>query len=227
MTEVPREKQYEELVRVEEIHGRHSLGVMMNQVWNDDPKRLSFVFARYKFVGKMLEGFRNVLEIGCGDGFPSQIVAQSVQNLDLSDFDPFFINEAKQNISKRKNIQDVIHHDLLEMEFQKKYDAIYLLDVLEHIDPENEQIFLNNLCKSLNPNGVAIIGMPSLESQEYASKQSKEGHVNCKTGDDLKSTLKTHFDSVFLFSMNDEVIHTGFNKMAHYLMALCVNQKSN
>ncbi len=30
---------------------------------------------------------------------------------------------------------------------------------------------------------------------------------------------------VFLFSMNDEVVHTGFSKMAHYLLALCVTPK--
>jgi len=33
--------------------------------------------------------------------------------------------------------------------------------------------------------------------------------------------LKNYFNNVFLFSMNDEVVHTGFNKMAHYLIAIC------
>jgi len=26
---------------------------------------------------------------------------------------------------------------------------------------------------------------------------------------------------VFSFSMNDEVVHTGFEKMAHYLFVIC------
>ena len=30
-----------------------------------------------------------------------------------------------------------------------------------------------------------------------------------------------HFRNVFIFSMNDEVVHTGFYPMAHYLFALC------
>mgnify|MGYP007028595943 CR=1 FL=1 len=34
------------------------------------------------------------------------------------------------------------------------------------------------------------------------------------------------FDNVFLFSMNDEVVHTGFTPMAHYLFALCVGPKT-
>jgi len=65
------------------------------------------------------------------------------------------------------------------------------------------------------------VGMPSLESQAHASPQSKEGHVNCKTGKDLKRLMQDYFHNVFLFSMNDEVVHTGFYPMAHYLIAVC------
>jgi len=67
--------------------------------------------------------------------------------------------------------------------------------------------------------------MPSLESQRYASPQSKAGHVNCKSGPDLKKTMEEYFHSVFLFSMNDEVVHTGFYPMAQYLLALCAHPK--
>src|SRR5262249_47894355 len=33
--------------------------------------------------------------------------------------------------------------------------------------------------------------------------------------------LEKYFAHVFIFSMNDEVVHTGFSPMAHYLFALC------
>ena len=78
---------------------------------------------------------------------------------------------------------------------------------------------------SLDENGIMIVGMPSLESQAYASPQSKAGHVNCKSGDDMKTLLNRYFHNVFLFSMNDEMVHTGFSPMAHYLMALCCGKK--
>jgi hypothetical protein len=70
------------------------------------------------------------------------------------------------------------------------------------------------------PHGIAIFGMPSLESQSYASPQSKAGHVNCKSGDALRAVLERYFHTVFVFSMNDEVVHTGFYPMAHYLLAV-------
>jgi len=97
--------------------------------------------------------------------------------------------------------------------------------VIEHIPPEKEYTFIFNLWASVAEHGVLIIGSPSLESQAYASPQSKIGHVNCKSGCALKLLLERYFHTVFLFSMNDEVIHTGFYPMAHYLFALCSHRR--
>jgi len=82
------------------------------------------------------------------------------------------------------------------------------------------------MAASLEPPGVAIVGMPSLESQPYASPLSREGHVNCKSAPDLKQVMQRSFHDVFIFSMNDEVVHTGFYALAHYLFALCVGKRA-
>jgi hypothetical protein len=41
----------------------------------------------------------------------------------------------------------------------------------------------------------------------------------------LKRLMLQHFHDVFMFSMNDEVVHTGFHALAHYLFALCVGKR--
>jgi hypothetical protein len=117
-------------------------------------------------------------------------------------------------------------HDMLAGPIAPPFDAAYALDVLEHIEESREDLFIGNIAASLAPPGVAIVGMPSLESQEYASPGSKEGHVNCKSAPDLKRVMQRHFHEVFIFSMNDEVVHTGFYALAHYLFALCVGKRS-
>jgi hypothetical protein len=100
------------------------------------------------------------------------------------------------------------------------FDGAFCLDVLEHIAPEAESRFVLNVCESLTDDGVFVVGIPSLESQVYASEISKAGHVNCKTGEDLRAFMLKFFSNVFLFSMNDEVVHTGYAPMAHYLFAI-------
>jgi len=198
---------------------------MTSQAWYDDPKRLAFTLSRYKFVAKMLSGAGHVLEVGCADAFGTRIVVQEVQQLTATDFDPLFVEDANSRMSDRWKFTCKAH-DMLKGPFRGEFDGMYALDVLEHILPENEDRFLSNMAASLTGHGVLIIGMPSLESQPYASPLSKEGHVNCKTMPDLKATMQRYFHNVFMFSMNDEVVHTGYHKMAHYLFAMCCGKKS-
>jgi cyclopropane fatty-acyl-phospholipid synthase-like methyltransferase len=172
----------------------------------------------------MLAGSEHVLEIGCGDAFGTRLVQQQVKALSATDFDEVFIRDVEERMVERWKFR-VFGHDLLAEPIPGAYDGIFALDVLEHIRPEDEGTFLTNALAPLTPAGVAIIGMPSLESQAYASAPSREGHINCKTAPDLEALMKTYFHNVFMFSMNDEVVHTGYHKMAHYLLALACQKR--
>jgi len=216
------EPQYEDLYEVLENHGRAEFGIMANQSWNDDPKRTLFTLSRYKFVAKMLNNKNHALEIGCADAFGTRLVQQTVKKVTASDIDPLFISDAKERMNKLWPLDLEIHDFVKEPLLKNQYDCGYSLDVLEHIDKENEDAFIRNIKSSLVENSPLIIGIPSTESQKYASKQSKIGHVNCKTGEELKVFLENHYKNVFIFSMNDEVVHTGFFRMSNYLFALCV-----
>ena len=77
-------------------------------------------------------------------------------------------------------------------------------------------------CKSyLNPNGIFICGVPSIESQLYASEVNKESHINCMEFKELISLANKSFKNVLPFGMNDEIIHTGYRKMCHYNIVVC------
>ncbi|HLI11524.1 MAG TPA: class I SAM-dependent methyltransferase [Alphaproteobacteria bacterium] len=214
-----KEPQYQVHLKAASERGFERLGLSGNESWHEDPKHLVFVLARYKFVAKMLAGRRHVLEIGCGDAFGTRIVQAEVGKLTATDFDPVFVDDIKQRMVPRWRF-DVFVHDFLDGPVPGNFDAVYALDVLEHIEAARERIFLANAFAGLGEHGVAIIGMPSLESQSYASAQSKAGHVNCKSAPELKALMEEFFHNVFMFSMNDEVVHTGHHKMAHYLIAL-------
>jgi len=219
-----REPQYQECIEAVAERGFERLGLRSSQSWHDDPKHLLFRLARYKFVAKMLSGSEHVLEIGCGDAFGTRLVQQEVKALSATDFDAVFIKDVEARMVERWRFP-VFTHDLLDGPIVGSYDGIYALDVLEHIAQKDERTFLKNAFAPLAQNGVGILGMPSLESQAYASPTSRAGHVNCKSMPDLKKLMQTYFHNVFMFSMNDEVVHTGYYPMAHYLFALGANKK--
>ena len=223
--ETTREPQYQVCLKYAEERGLERMGLMTSQAWYDDPKRLTFTLARYKFAAKMLAGRKHVLEVGCADAFATRIVVQEVEKLTATDFDPVFIQDVKDRMDERWKF-DCMVHDMLDGPMPGSYDGVYSLDVLEHILPKDEEQFITNMLAPLSEHGAAVIGMPSLESQVYASPVSIEGHVNCKTMPDFKALMERHFHNVFMFSMNDEVVHTGYHKMAHYLFALCAGKKT-
>jgi hypothetical protein len=37
--------------------------------------------------------------------------------------------------------------------------------------------------------------------------------------------MQTYFHNVYAFSMNDEVVHTGYHAMAHYNLVLCCGKR--
>ena len=142
---------------------------MANQVWIDDPKHFLFSLSRYKFVSKIFHNFNNVLEIGCGDGFYSTVVKQSVKKLTCIDFDPVFINDAKEKNNKKWKIK-FFENKIIKKKFKGLYDGVYSLDVFEHIK-KNEKTFIKNSISGLRKNGVYILGIPSLESRDTHLKQ--------------------------------------------------------
>lgn len=216
----PKETQYAAL----HAKQRFQMGLMSGHAYLEDPKRLAFTLSRYKFVSKILAGSTKTLEIGCADGFGSPLVAREVGQLVATDFDESFVSDARQTHPYSSEIE-FRAHDILAGPIDQGFDSAYALDVLEHIPIEAEELFVRNICDSLITSSRCIFGMPSAESQIHASPISVEGHVNCKTAPNLKIFLEKFFRHVFIFSMNDEVVHTGFTPMAQYLLAVACEKK--
>lgn len=219
-----REPQYHVHLDTRDEKGITKFGLQNNYSWHNDPKHFMFTLSRYKFVSKMLAGREKVLEIGCGDAMGTRLVLQTVGHVTAVDFDPIYIEDAKERADADWPMENFVH-DITEKPVPGEFDAIYTLDMLEHIAPEKEDDVMTNVLASLKPHGAFLAGIPSLASQRYAHPKSREGHVNCKDGDDFKAAMGKWFHNVFMFSMNDEVVHTGFFPMAHYLFALCTSAR--
>ena len=217
-------KSVQDLLKKYDGSSREKFGINALLKWHIDPRQFFISQSRYKFVSKILRGKNDVLEVGCSDGFNSRIVLQEVNNLSICDIDDHLLKNAIE-IKNNKWNYSIFKHNFILGPTKKKYDAVYALDVLEHISIFKEKYFLKNICLSLKKSGVVVIGLPSLEFQKYSRPKKISGHINCKTGEQLKKLLSNYFDNVFIFSMNDEVVHTGFQKMACYLFAVCTNLK--
>jgi 2-polyprenyl-3-methyl-5-hydroxy-6-metoxy-1,4-benzoquinol methylase len=194
------------------------LGEMHAASYQTDPKHGAFVWARYNFVARMLAGSQRVLEVGCGDTSFAPVVAAVVDQL---------VGIDQQLYTSEPKIQ-IAQHDILEGPYgdpATPWDAVYALDVLEHIRPEVEDVALSHMRYHLRSHGTMIIGMPSQESQVYASSESLKHHCNCKTEPSLLKTMRRHFRNVYPFGMNDSVLLCSYPPFMQYRFVIATGKK--
>ena len=132
--------------KIQSSSERLTMGKHTSHAFRNDPKHLAFSMSRYKFVSKILEDYNSALEVGAGDGFQSEIVRQNVKNLTLSDIAEY---NKKDYLNSFPNRSNYLIHDFTKKKLSKKFEAIYLNDVLEHIPKNKEVKFIKNIKYSL------------------------------------------------------------------------------
>ncbi len=191
----------------------------------NDPKHMCFVLSRYKFCSKMLAGKKVIMEIGSGDGFGLPTIAQSAEKVYAVDWDKRLLKGNAIRLKHLKNIK-YLHVDLNKNSPDVKVDGAFLIDVIEHLEPKKEDIFFSNIIKCLKNDSVLIIGTPNVTAFQYATPRSKIQHINLKSMQTLYKLMEKYFENVFMFGMNDEVLHTGYAPMCHYIWAIGAGLRS-
>ena len=204
--------------------GELSLGPWTSYSLVHDPKHMAFVLARYKFCAKMLDGKQTVMEVGSGDGFGLPIVAQHVGHVHCLDWDTRLLEGNARRLAHLKNVS-YLRVDLNRQSPGIVADGAFSIDVIEHLEPEREAVFLEHVIDALTPGGVLITGTPNVASAVHASPRSQVQHINLKSMESLRALMERYFENVFMFGMNDEVVHTGYAPMCHYIWSVAAGKK--
>lgn len=191
--------------------------------FRNDPKRLAFVLSRYKFSAKMICKNNHVLELGCSSGIGAPILAEFAKSYTGIDLDEQALATARENFV---DTTFTFHYDDFMGKSYGKFGAVVSLDVVEHILPDYESTYFTTILENLDEDGMCVIGTPNITSSPYASEFSKMGHVNMYSQERLVAVLKNYFYHVLPFGMNDEVVHTGYAPMTHYIFCVCCHKKN-
>lgn len=186
------------------------------------PRRMLRSMAYYKFAARMIGTCKTVLDIGCGEGLGTWLLAMECGNALGIDLDDQSIAIAKANWNSPK-----VSFECRNL-FQCTafgYDGVVSFDALEHLPRDISSSYLKSVADHLVPEGVAIVGTANITGQQYALDITKMGCVNLYSSERLEMELRAYFKHVFIFAASDEVVHTGFLPMAQYLIALACFKK--
>jgi 2-polyprenyl-3-methyl-5-hydroxy-6-metoxy-1,4-benzoquinol methylase len=146
----------------------------------------------YETIGPFLNG--KILEIGSGIGNLSAYFIKDGKNISLSDYDENYVNFLKKRYHEKSD-SEIFHLDLSTKNFTKKYyhlvdtyDAVFLLNVLEHIEDDKAAII--NCAYLLKPGGILLVLVPAY-SILFSKMDKLLGHYRRYTLCSLKQTLDT------------------------------------
>ena len=99
----------------------------------------------------------NILDIGCGIGFSTHIIALNKDSITVEgiDIDTNKVEVASCYFKDEKKSFRVA--DINHMEIMKKYDSIVISDTFYLLSPQNQAAFIKKTAKSLCDNGTLIV----------------------------------------------------------------------
>lgn len=219
------QKKYSQLIT--RMYDEYSGGINFSSEYayfvEHDILQLFIRLARYKFVARMISKTDTVLDVGCGSGLGSIFLSQHCKYVYGCDVKLTEIEDARK-INRRKNVE-FLHTDLFKLDKAKKYDVIVAMDVVEHYSVRQAQKLLQEMSLHVNAQGILIIGTPSKYSYPYQGKLSQASHKHCYDQEELVRLIGKFFHRTLPFSMNDELVHTGFGKLAWYYMVIGMYKK--
>jgi len=144
----------------------------------------------FKFLPRSV---KKVLDIGAGNGFVEELLIQD-KNIKIFGND---ISAAAVKKLKNKFKGEFRKESVYKMRFPKKtFDAIFALEVLEHIPPSKVFNVLNKVREILRKKGSFIVSVPTNEGLEKM-KENPNGHTRTYTENLIRAELKISGFKIF------------------------------
>lgn len=119
------------------------------------------------------KNIKSVIDIGCGAGYYTKYILQNNIYCEGYDGNPF-VDEITSGVCRCLDFTK-------EIIFENTFDCALCLEVAEHIPKKYEDVFINNICNSVEKDIILSWAIPG---------QGGYGHVNEKNNDDVKDIFK-------------------------------------
>lgn len=123
------------------------IALLPDDEWNHNARYHGYL------LGQMPERCRQILEIGCGTGTFSRLLAGRAEKVLAIDLSPQMIRLARERSERHPNIDFVVGDVMARQLADNRFDCIVTLTTLHHLPTE---ILLRKIRKALKPGGVFV-----------------------------------------------------------------------
>jgi SAM-dependent methyltransferase len=145
---------------------------------------------RYHFVAPLVAG-REVLDIACGEGYGSALIARHAARVTGADIAPAAIAHARACYAAQPNL-DFREADCAALPFaDASFDVVVSFETLEHIAAQ--EAFLDEVRRVLRPDGFVVLSCPNRVEYSDQRDHVNEFHVRELYRDELATLIGARF----------------------------------
>jgi len=164
--------------------------------WTAEPMINYEHLHRYGFAKEFVEG-KKVLDLACGEGYGSAILAEKAEEVIGIDINEVVIKHActkyvKDNLKFMKSSMTEV-----AIEENKLFDVIICFEALEHIEEQNKAIA--EVKRLLKDGGIFIVSMPNKYIYSDLSNCKNPWHKKELYFDEFKGLLKSNFNHAVFY----------------------------
>lgn len=151
---------------------------------------------RYAWCARLIGG-KDVLDIACGEGYGSVMLAAHARSVVGVDIDQATIEHAKNMYAGRGNLR-FERGDAAEIPLDDaSVDVVVSFETIEHHDRHREMIA--EIRRVLRPDGILVLSSPNRDVYSKLSGQYNEFHVKELDFTELDELLREQFDDIVYF----------------------------
>ncbi len=151
---------------------------------------------RYAMARDAVAG-KDVLDIACGEGYGSALLAQTARSVTGVDVDPKAVAHAEAKYGGAN--ARFLHGECVAIPVgDASVDVVVSFETIEHIS--EHEIFLSEIRRVLRPGGLVLISTPERENYDTTQTTANPFHVREMSGEEFHALLKNRFAHVALLS---------------------------
>jgi O-antigen biosynthesis protein len=161
--------------------------------WAPDPQVVYEHFHRYLWAAALASG-RRVLDLGCGEGYGSAILAGSAESVRGIDVDARAVEHARLNyVAPNLSFGEGDATDLGALG-RDAFDMVVAFEVIEHLEEHDE--LLDRVREVLSPDGLLVLSTPDRGAYAQAREEPNPHHARELSEAELRELLGERFEHV-------------------------------
>lgn len=175
-----------------------------------------YLAGRYALVLELLEraglAGGKLLDIGCGDGALSYLMAMSGWDVTGLDYSPTGLGYAREKFREEGARASLMRGDSCRLPVKDgSLDAVVAADIIEHL--AEQEAFLSEVHRVLKPGGAAVITTPVKVTETPVDPE----HVREFSADEFRETLGRFFGGVKIVQSHPAKCVARYNMQYRFL----------